>query len=276
MRSFFLSFLSFLELFDLFGVPVNFLIKKNTKLCSPLSGCVSLLTIIATIIISILIIIDWVKITNPRIIPSAQNYSVTELLSKNKTIAYPLNHENYYDYFSPYLFFPNGSLVPRDSLTGYFDFWYEFLDQNQNTTTIDWIKCSVEEMNIFVMLDDEIISNDPGQVSEWGACIKDPLIMGHYPYLQRRVINRTEITFKVGPCKNSSENQNHCKSIEDIFEMAEYFKIQSAIPQTFLTSSKKTKFENEDTTMKSLKLTNLLSEDLKTLWYRLLCNRTTD
>ena len=238
MKNLFFRVLNSLEVFDLFGVSVNFLINKSTKLKSPLSGFISLSTMVTIIVISILLIISWINNANPRIIPSAQNYSVTELLSKNITISHTFTHDNYYAYFSPYLFFPNGSIVPKSNLTGYFEYWYDFLDQTQNTTTIESMDCSVEQMDRFLILDDQTIQNDIGRISEWGVCIKNSLTMGHYPYTSRRVINRTEIIFKLGPCKNSSLNQNHCKPVEQIYEMTKYLKIQTAIPQTFFDFQK--------------------------------------
>ena len=225
--------LSTLKSFDLFGVPVNFFINGNTKLKSPLSACLSLSTIMCILAISILIIIDWVRNTNPRIIPSAQNYSITELLSKNLTISHTFTHENYYAYFSPYIQLPDGTKIGRDNITNYFDFWYDFLDQNQKLSTIESVKCSVEEMDRFLLLDDQTIKNDAGKISLWGVCIKNPLQMGLFPYPTIRAVNRTQITFKLGPCKNSSQNNHHCKPITEIYDMAKYVKIQAAIPQTF-------------------------------------------
>ena len=233
MKKLAFSLLGNLEYFDLFGVPVFFFVHGSTKLKSPLSACLSLCTMMVILGISIMIIIDWVNNTNPRIIPSAQNYSVTELLSTNITVSHPFSYDNYYAYFALYAQRPNGQKIARDNLTVYFDFWYDLLDQKQNLSTIESVNCSVEQMDRFLLLDDKTIKNDAGKVSMWGVCIKNPLQMGLFPYTSIRAINRTEITFKVGPCKNSSANFNHCKPIEEIYDMTKYLKVQAAIPQTF-------------------------------------------
>lgn len=233
---------SYFKYADIFGVPIELYFHGSRRYRSYSSALISTFIIAFSLYLLCLQLIGWNNIDNSTTIYSTENFSVTSLLTENRSIEYTLNSENYNIYFAVWATLPNGNELNYIDLAKYFQIQYKYSPTGDevNAVNIESESCNTLTQNNFLGLayNDSIKPND---VNEFQMCIKSPFKMGLMGDLASQSVFSPSILFEISKCSNETAIKKYsCASDEEIQQIIKYVHVQASIPKTIFDFKNKT------------------------------------
>ena len=228
------KFINLFKFLDIFGIPIQLNFKQKIKYKSNFGAFISLIVIGVSCYFLINQLLDWFQVVISTTINSSENFSVAGLLNDNTTIEYTLDSKNYALYFGVWATLPDLTQLSYQKLERYLTIEYRYSETGYELaqTSIQSIDCNVRAQNEFLNLDYDKNEIPENMTNPWKICVKNPFRMGLFPDQESSEVYNPTLYLQIRECRNSTENDNFCASIEDIKEMIKYITVQPSIPKT--------------------------------------------
>ena len=231
IRVFITTIMNYASSFDLFGQRVELLVDKQKMVKSRFGALITIAIITVSCLLFVTNVLSAINLENLTMISSVQVSSARQIINKNESNFYAFNNDNYYAYFSYYVFLPNGTLLNMDQLGRYVQqsFWYFDIDSVLSPINSD--KCQLAQKDKFLLLSEDEIQKDINKTSR-SFCMQDSVSMGYSANIPSQTVVTTGISYRLTICQNTTDNPNKCATYEEIKQILPYMTIQASIPKT--------------------------------------------
>lgn len=231
-RLFIATIMNYASSFDLFGQRVELLVNKQKMVKSRFGALITLAIITVSCLLFVTNVLSAINLENLTLISSVQVSSARQIINKNESNVYVFNNDNYYPYFSYYVFFENGTFLNMDQLGRYVQQSFWFFDRDGVVSPLNSDKCQLAQKDKFLLLSEDEIQNDINKTS-LSLCMQDSVTMGFFADIPTQSVVTTGITYRISVCQNTTENPNKCATYDEIKQILPYMTIQASIPKTF-------------------------------------------
>lgn len=216
---------------DMYGHRVDLYINSKTMVRSKIGAFFSALIIGFCLYTFISNYISWRDKEYLQTISSTIALNVNELLRENRTYSFDFDSSNYAMYFVLQAYI-NNTYIPYGNLTRYFSQSFFLIDENGIERQLLMENCYTRKINEFLLQTNEDLQ-DYNEISSRRVCIKDgqSIKLGLFPQSDG-MIYTPSFGFRVKTCRNSTENNFSCASVEEIAKMVKSTYFQTSIPRS--------------------------------------------
>lgn len=228
----FKNIISKIEYLDLFGQRVQILVNEKTEIRSKFGAAVSCIIYFFLVYFFLLRLISWVNGNDVTIISATKKYNIDDFKFLTENMSLDLTYENYNIYFTFWAKFQNGSESSYLDLERYFTQNLDYYNSNGTWETLEFQKCNISKMSIFVNDDPKKIAEELNEVSNFSICLKDNYPFGYFYDSEFERLIKPTFSYYITKCSNSSKNKVVCASNEEIEDLIPRLRIQIAVPET--------------------------------------------
>ena len=156
---------------DIFGHPVDLYFDKQNTVKSNFGAIITLSIFGICLYLLIWNASAWSNLHNLQIISSSLSLSASELAAENKSLEFQLDYQNYNLYFALFYEGSDGLMLNYKDLERYFVQKIGYWDQNSIFTELEYEFCNRSKMDIFLNLDQDVITKDLNKTSFTAICL---------------------------------------------------------------------------------------------------------